>query len=43
LPVILVANPKDGSEVNRQTVDVSGVAEAEPGLDRIEISVKSGM
>jgi len=39
LPVILVASPIDGSKVERNEVDLSGVAEADLGLENIEISV----
>lgn len=41
LPVILVASPIDGSKVERNAVDLSGVAEADLGLETIEISVNN--
>ncbi len=41
LPVILVASPNDESKVERKMVDLSGVAEADLGLERIEISVNN--
>jgi len=41
LPVIVVASPKDGSKVERNAVDLSGVAEADLGLERIEILVNN--
>jgi hypothetical protein len=41
LPVILVASPNDGIKVERNMVDLSGVAEADLGLERIEISVNN--
>jgi hypothetical protein len=39
LPVIVIASPEDGSKVERSAVDVSGVAESDLGVERIEISV----
>lgn len=41
LPMILVGSPNDGTKVERKTVDLSGVAEADLGLERIEISVNN--
>jgi hypothetical protein len=41
LPVILVATPNDGIKVERKMVDLSGVAEADLGLERIEILVNN--
>jgi hypothetical protein len=41
LPVILVASPNDGIKVERKMIDLSGVAEADLGLERIEISVNN--
>jgi len=41
LPLILVASPNDGSKVERKMIDLSGVAEADLGLERIEISVNN--
>jgi hypothetical protein len=41
LPLILLASPNDGIKVERNAVDVSGVAEADLGLESIEISVNN--
>jgi hypothetical protein len=41
LPVIVVVSPTDGLRVERKAVDLSGVAEADLGMERIELSVNN--
>jgi len=38
-PVIVIASPEDGSEVEANTIHLSGVAEDDKGIERLEIFV----
>ena len=40
-PVIVVANPKDKAEVEAGTITLSGVAEDDKGIDRLELFVNN--
>ena len=40
-PVIVIASPKDGSKVEANIIQLSGVAEDEQGLERLEIFINN--
>ena len=40
-PVIMIASPRDGSTIETNSVGISGVAEDEQGIERLEIFINN--